>query len=104
MNDWYGEPQGIVVFVRNYCVHSYILVDPFNEIELIFPGITSLIFNEFAMGSYSDKYLVCPNPPQTIQTLQVETLDSSGVIHQPKLSTIKHVLAYLEEETSIWRN
>ncbi|KAL3325955.1 hypothetical protein AABB24_036921 [Solanum stoloniferum] len=104
MNDWYGEPQGIVVFVRNYCVHSYELVDPFNEIELIFPGITSLIFNELAVGLYSNKYLRCPYPPQTIQTLQVETVDSCGVIHQPDLLTTKSVLAYLEEEMSIWRN
>ena len=52
-NDWYNTQKRIVVFLRNYCIHNYILVDPFNLIELIFFGITGRTFNEMATKVYS---------------------------------------------------
>ncbi|KAK4720161.1 hypothetical protein R3W88_018499 [Solanum pinnatisectum] len=98
----YLSNTGIIAFIRNYCAHRYFSVHAFNEIELIFPGITGIIYHELVLGPFWKHAVVLNKPHHQYQLLQEIEETQANVGIQSEFATWKTVEKHMMEEDTIW--
>lgn len=101
---WYDKKVGLVVLIRNFLAHHYILVDPFNEVELLFPGIAGDVYHDLATKQCHRVVLSFPRAPPKYQKHQTEIAVGRASFQSTNILTSKFFFNYLDEETTMWKN